>query len=57
MHDVFVILKLEEVSPGEKMSLATWTIKPKSNGDRKVRNIMRGYDQDGDHYGSASNHP
>ena len=37
------------------MLTTTWAMKLKSNGDRRARINMRGYEQeDGDHYDSAS---
>ena len=54
-HDVFEMEKLEEVPKGVKMLTTTWAMKMKSNGKRRARVNMRGYEQvDGDHYDSAS---
>ena len=54
-HDVFDVVKLEDVPPGVKMLTTTWAMKLKSNGTYRARINMRGYEQeDGEHYDSAS---
>ena len=54
-HDVFEVVKLQDVPDETTLLTTTWAMKKKSNGQFRARLNMRGFEQqDGDHYDSAS---
>ena len=54
-HEVFEVVKLQDVPNRTTLLTTTWAMKKKSNGQFRARLNMRGFEQqDGDHYDSAS---
>ena len=54
-YKVFQPVKIKDVPRQAKVLTSTWAMKKKSNGKRRARMNMRGYEQvDGEHYDSAS---